>query len=1157
MPDFQINTRPEYKQPIPATTTLSNGDFVAIWQSEYQDGMDWGIYGQRYRSDGTALGGEFRVNTNTKDSQDNPAIAPLTDGGFIVTWQSRDYGGTEYDIFAQRYSSNGNAIGGEFLVNTFLTSWQEYNSVVGLSDGGFVIAWDSTQKDTTTDSNSTSFGIFAQRYSANGSRVGSEFQVNTFAATELGKPVLTALSGGGFMAAWQSIDQDGDEYGIFGQRYDGAGNRVGGEFQINAYTTTSQNTPAIATLTDGSVVVSWNSYGQDGSGYGVVAKRYDASGVALGNEFVVNSSTNATQKNPAIAPLSNGGFTITWRSQSQFDGDYGVYGQRYDATGSQVGNEFQISSFTSQDQARAAVTSSPNGGFTAIWHSLSPGETDYRTYGRQYDGNGTPNAIFQVNTYVHQIPEVTPVTPPGNGLTVVVAASNTDPTTAAQASFQGTGTNDQTVINAAIAQVAAAGKGTVLLLPGQYNVSKNIIVRSNVALKGSGWSSKIKLADQSTLDLAGIIRSQGASNLSSDIDVFNVTLSDFQLDGNRDKQATKNDKYGVYGTYTDSVFENLYIRNTPSYGFDPHENSRTGAATRNLIVRNNIVENAGLDGITLDKVVNSTVENNLSINNARHGFNLVSEAKNSRVANNVSYGNGGNGITIQTGTRKLELLDNEVVSNQGSGIYIPEEGTNTISGNKVLSSGKYGVAIRRSSGNQISDNLVMDSSQLQHDRYSEIELYDDGITYSTFNTLRDNLVRSSLANRSRYGIREKSIGDDRNAITNNLAIGATRNNVSLRGSNTTYSDTTLNRITGTVGNDILTGTANPDWLSGLDGDDTLRGGLSSDLLVGGIGRDTLFGNDGNDILWGEDGNDTLNGESGKDYLNGDAGNDRLNGGDGDDVLEGGFGTDTLNGDNGNDSLYGRGDSDTLNGGSGNDRLWGEAAGDTLNGDGGNDYLNGGVGSDRLNGGDDNDTLDGDANNDILDGGNGDDFLKGGAGNDTLLGQLGNDTLDGGAGVDALDGGDGNDSLEGGDGDDTLQSGDGNDILEGNGGIDILTGGSGTDTLAGGSSADTLTGGLGNDLLLLKSDGAADVINYAAGDGSDIVRGFRRGEDLWGITGVAQVDVVTVGTATQLRSAAAQFGTGDLLMTLQGATGFDSSNINSSLSLSNTASYRFA
>jgi hypothetical protein len=54
-----------------------------------------------------------------------------------------------------------------------------------------------------------------------------------------------------------------------------------------------------------------------------------------------------------------------------------------------------------------------------------------------------------------------------------------------------------------------------------------------------------------------------------------------------------------------------------------------------------------------------------------------------------------------------------------------------------------------------------------------------------------------------------------------------------------------------------------------------------------------------------------------------------------------------------------------------------------------------------------------------------------------------------------------------------------------------------------------------------------------------------------------LDVVTVGNATEMRSTAAQFGTGELLMTLQGVTGFNAGNIGSALSQSNTATYRFA
>ena len=1159
MPDFVYNTRYDYSQPIPAISYLLGGGYVVLWQAQYQDGMDWGIYGQRYADNGTAISSEFQVNSTTTDTQEMPAITALSDGGFVAVWQSRDYGGTEYDIFGQRYAANGSRVGAEFRINQALTGWQQHASVVSLADGGFVVAWDSLQK-SVEGVESESYGIFGQRYSSNGSAVGSEFQINTSASADHGRPALAALDNGGFVAIWDMLDRDGDEYGIFGQRYNSSGTRVGGEFQLNSYTATSQNTPSIAKLTDGSFVASWNSYGQDGNGYGVVARRFAADGTPLTGELIVNSSTTAHQKNPSIAALSDGGFTVTWRSQTQFGADYSVMGRRYNASGSPVSSEFQISSFTSQDQAKAAVTGLPNGGFATTWHSLDPTGSDYRTYAQQFDSSGNAaSTTFQVNTYSHQTPVLPPSNPPGAGITVVVAASNTDPTTAAQANLQANGTNDQTVINQAINQVAAAGKGTVLLLPGLYNISSNIFVKSNITLKGSGWNTRLRLADNVPFTLAGIIRAQGNSSQSSDIDVINVKIQDFQLDGNRDNQSIKSDKYGVYGAFTDSTFENLYVRNTPSYGFDPHENSRTGAATRRLTMRNNIVENAGLDGITLDKTLDSTIENNLAISNVRHGFNLVTESENTQLNGNLSYGNGGNGITVQTGSRKLRLLNNEISSNLGNGIYVPEEGMNTIQSNALLSNGKYGIAIRRSSGNIITDNLVADSSQQQNDRYGEIELYDDGLTYSTFNRVQNNTIRSSQLNRSRYSIREKSVGDDNNIVTNNLGTGATRSTYSLKGPNTTFSDTAANRLTGTANLDNITGSDSANFISGLAGNDTLSGLSGNDILSGGLNDDTLSGNGGSDVLWGDEGADTINGGSSRDYLHGDSGDDLLFGDDDNDMLEGGDGNDSLNGGLGNDTLYGRLGNDVMSGGSGTDRLFGEAGTDRLNGDDGNDYLNAGDSTDRLFGGAGQDVLDGGAGTDTLDGGDGDDFLKGGAGNDTLLGQAGSDYLDSGDGNDTLDGGDGNDFLEGGNSTDLLTGGAGTDILGGGSGADTLNGGAGTDHLTGNGGADTLIGGLNNDVVIVGVgiDGDRDLVRYAAGDGSDTVRGFLRGSDALEITGIAQVDVVSVGSSTEFRAAASVFGTGELLMSFQDTTGFTLSTISSSLGAGNTATYRFS
>src|SRR5262245_5653152 len=69
---------------------------------------------------------------------------------------------------------------------------------------------------------------------------------------------------------------------------------VGSEFQVNTYTTSAQRTTRgrhVAVHPAGNFVVVWTGYGQDGSGSGIFAQRYDSDGDALGAEFRVNTYT--------------------------------------------------------------------------------------------------------------------------------------------------------------------------------------------------------------------------------------------------------------------------------------------------------------------------------------------------------------------------------------------------------------------------------------------------------------------------------------------------------------------------------------------------------------------------------------------------------------------------------------------------------------------------------------------------------------------------------------------------------------------------------------------------------------------------------------------------------------------------------------------------
>jgi hypothetical protein len=79
----------------------------------------------------------------------------------------------------------------------------------------------------------------------------------------------------------------------------------------------------------GAFVVAWESQGQDGSGYGVFARRFSSAGAALASEFRANDSTSNTQNAAAVAINTNGSFVIVWRDAELDGSGFGVFAQRF------------------------------------------------------------------------------------------------------------------------------------------------------------------------------------------------------------------------------------------------------------------------------------------------------------------------------------------------------------------------------------------------------------------------------------------------------------------------------------------------------------------------------------------------------------------------------------------------------------------------------------------------------------------------------------------------------------------------------------------------------------------------------------------------------------------------------------------------------------
>ncbi|HET6467019.1 MAG TPA: cadherin domain-containing protein [Geminicoccaceae bacterium] len=346
---------------------LADGGFVATWESFGQDGDLFGIFARRYDASGNAVGGELQVNSYTESYQVYPATAGFAGGGFVVTWTSFGQDGSGYGIYGQRYGTDGNVVGGEFQINSYTSGQQLYSSVAALAGDAFVVTWTSAEQD------GSGYGIYGQRYDAAGATVGGEFRINSHTEGDQALSAVTAMADGGYLVVWESLDQGGAGYGVYGQRYDAAGATVGGEFRINDHVGSQHAYPAIAAVEDGGFVVTWSSYGQDGSDYGVYARRYDAAGDPLGDEFRVNSHTEGAQQLSSITAVADG-FVVAWTSFGQDGSGDGVYGQRYDAVGEPLDDEFRITHASDGSQRDPALAGLPDGGFAVLWTGAGPGD---------------------------------------------------------------------------------------------------------------------------------------------------------------------------------------------------------------------------------------------------------------------------------------------------------------------------------------------------------------------------------------------------------------------------------------------------------------------------------------------------------------------------------------------------------------------------------------------------------------------------------------------------------------------------------------------------------------------------------------------------------------------------------------------------------------
>jgi hypothetical protein len=241
-------------------------------------------------------------------------------------------------------------------------------------------------------------------------KLGPELQVNTYTTEQQRRPSVAVDAEGNFVVVWQSFGEDGHGEGVFARRYDASSVPRGAAFRVNTYTTQSQSVPEVASDPSGNFVVVWTGQINPVFGTDIFAQRYDASGAVQGTNFVVNTYTTGTQHSPAVTMDAMGRFVVTWEGAGQSDADGGILFRPFDAAGNPAFDPAQANTYTTGAQIRPAIASEPAGHFMITWQGAGQDGSGNAVFARWFNRTtfaSTP--AVRVNAYTtgeQQVPSV-------------------------------------------------------------------------------------------------------------------------------------------------------------------------------------------------------------------------------------------------------------------------------------------------------------------------------------------------------------------------------------------------------------------------------------------------------------------------------------------------------------------------------------------------------------------------------------------------------------------------------------------------------------------------------------------------------------------------------------------------------------------------------
>ena len=186
----------------------------------------------------------INVNQQIDGYQINPSIGCLEAGGYVVVWS--DQNNSHFDVYGQRYMANGSKYGNNFQVNTITNINQLYPSVAGnklYNSNHFIVCWSSNNNIPIN-----TYNIYFQIYHNNIPIRTSDIRIPIINTTNIiANARCAGLYNSNYIIVWDQDDGTG-KYNIWGQIIGDNGILVSNIFKINPNLPFSRKYPYVVGL---------------------------------------------------------------------------------------------------------------------------------------------------------------------------------------------------------------------------------------------------------------------------------------------------------------------------------------------------------------------------------------------------------------------------------------------------------------------------------------------------------------------------------------------------------------------------------------------------------------------------------------------------------------------------------------------------------------------------------------------------------------------------------------------------------------------------------------------------------------------------------------------------------------------------------------------